>query len=695
MGGSVWGRGVQIENGIDREYWAAKRDQDELATCSNDRIKRHFTVLEAMGILSCVRASHCQFHGSDPNGGWKDSKHINFGGETGELVGVNVNEYGDLVRRQVTLITQDRPVMKVIAASPGRESEEQSMLCQSLLDRDLKCGNLESATKTAPMYYMKYGEGWVYQWWDGHAGEQSMDPVRGLIRAGMAQSAAKTVYDVVRDPEEDPANPDWPRWAAVRVQRSRHDLAALYPQFADEIMDEQPERRGLENAYDRWAGSVASDDSDQSLLDTWVFYHRPCPALPAGRRWVLVGETIIEDGLYNQQELPLSNIIPFFLDGTPYGYSVAWDLMSLQSLVNGVMTTAHSNHDQHGTNVIWFPGSTPPDVEYVGNLQVLVSEDEPKVLQLNSVASDTMQLREITSQDMQKLSTISNVGRGETSDSRSGSSLAAEVAQSMQFMGPFRQAYAKLVEHAGTTRINLWKSNATLERTGEVLGLDSTPTPKKWKADSITGAKRVYVEVGSSATASAGGKVAIADTFAEQGWIKTPEQYAQVMETGRAEGLFDMERDHRRLAELENEKLRRGEECRPLIIDHHQDHILKHLSLLSDPEVRFDEALAQAVLSHIEEHQMLWQNMSEGMLTLMGLVPFVPMQPAMMMMEGGAPPPPPMEGEEPPMQGPPPEEGGEAVRYEAEGVPEEIGGAKLPVMPKAPDGSSMNPQGGF
>lgn len=691
---------MRIENGVDREYWASKTIPDELATCSNDRIKRHFTTLEAVGVLSRVRASDIAFYGSDASGGWKESSFINFGGETGELVGVVVNEYSDLIRRRVTLMTQDRPVFKVIAGSPGTEAEEQARLSQQLLERDIKCGNLERSQLYCPLWSEKYGEGWVYQWWDKAAGEMLMDQMARPTQAGEARSTAKTVYDIVRDPEEDPLNPDWPRWVGVRVQRNRYDLMSEFPKFESEILDAQPENRGLHVVYENWAGTFSGDSSDQSLIDTWVFYHRPCPALPEGRRWVLVGDTIVSDGIYNLPDLPVSPMIPFFRNGTPYGHSIAWDLLGPQALLNATMTTAHSNHDRFGSQVIWTPGSAPPDIVDGGHgLQLLVSEDEPKVLSLNSVVEDTYKLREIVSKDMRTISAISNVGRGETSDSRSGSSLAAEVAQSMQFLGPFQRAYAKLIESVGTVRINLWKRHATLERTGEVLGLDSTPTPQKWNSESIQGAKRVYVEVGSSSLMSAGGRVSLADTFAERGWIKTPEQYAQVMDTGRVEGLYDTERDHRRLAELENDRLRKGEPVQCLLLDHHHDHIHRHLALLSDPRVRFDFALAKQVTDHIKEHEALWEQMSEGQLALLGMVPYVMLQPAIMATQGppmlpeGGPMP---EGDGgPPMEGPAPEGGDEAMRYEAAGVPEEIGGAQLPVMPKSPDGTPMNPQGGF
>ncbi len=138
--------------------------------------------------------------------------------------------------------------------------------------------------------------------------------------------------------------------------------------------------------------------------------------------------------------------------------------------------------------------------------------------------------------------------------------------------------------------------------------------------------------------------------------ITNPNQYFQVLNTGRLDAMYAGEMGQLLLIQAENEKLMDGKSPRAIASDQHKEHILEHTNVLNDPDLREDMTLVKQVQDHIQEHLDFLRNTDPGLLSLTNQQPLPALQPpgqgptAPQPNAPGGPPP-----QQPsPQQGPPP-----------------------------------------
>jgi hypothetical protein len=107
------------------------------------------------------------------------------------------------------------------------------------------------------------------------------------------------------------------------------------------------------------------------------------------------------------------------------------------------------------------------------------------------------------------------------------------------------------------------------------------------------------------------------------GAIRTPEQAIEVMTTGKIEPATQATQRELENIQKENERLSKGEPVMALITDRHWMHMPEHASVGSTPEFRDDpdSPQAQALTLHIEQHVMLFMQMSPLVAATMGCPP--------------------------------------------------------------------------
>jgi hypothetical protein len=156
----------------------------------------------------------------------------------------------------------------------------------------------------------------------------------------------------------------------------------------------------------------------------------------------------------------------------------------------------------------------------------------------------------------------------------------------------------------------------------------------------------------------------IAENWMKQGWVKTPQDYLTVVETGNLEPLIEGPEAQMALIRKEKECLMDGKQIQAIVGDAHLLHMQEHMPILSDPDLRMraaqgDQAAAQIIKNttdHVMEHNQLYHSQDPIWSQIAGEPP--------------APPPPP-----PPGMGPPP------------GPPTGPPGPQGPAMPPPPHGA--------
>ncbi len=244
---------------------------------------------------------------------------------------------------------------------------------------------------------------------------------------------------------------------------------------------------------------------------------------------------------------------------------------------------------------------------------------------------------------------MNSVARGNPEASlKSGTALALVQSMALQFTSGLQQSYVKLIEDVGTSLIHILKDFANTPKFVSLVGKHNRPYIKEFVGDDLSAINRVVVDVGNPLSRTIAGRVQMAEQLLQMNLIKTPQQYFQVMETGRIESIYEGEMDQLIRIKTENEMLMEGKPAKARMLDSHRMHIMEHRCIMSSPDVHEDDTLALNLLNHIQEHINYLRTADPDLLALIGEQPLAP--PMMQQGPQGGPPGMPLQ---PPPEAPP------------------------------------------
>lgn len=601
------------------QYWATVAEPEALGLEMRARIDEFYKHLEGTGRLALYRKSLRTIYGLDPSGGYASAHAVNYGGRHGELVLARSNQLRSVMINAHNLVVGKRPAFRSRAGNDSYEAGEQALLCDVLLEHDIESSQLEDAFYRVAERTWPFGEGWLFQYWDARAGE--------MILPGQYKGDVRTVpltpLDVVRDPSASIEGDIVPAWYIVRTPINRWDAIALFAQGVDEMGNAVQDDERLQ-AF-RGARAVTDDDGQagghlfgpggrgaspgRDLIWCWEMFHLPTPALPAGRYARMIGEIVVEDGPLPYDELPVHPMMPYVEEGSCFGYSNLWEALALQTIYDSVLSTCATNHDMAGINNFTAPSGDDVSAEPLagGGRVIKTTSGEIKALQLGSIAKESVMFMELLKKEIEQCFGINAVQRGAPDENlRSGAALALVQSMAVHFNSKYAEKYARMQERAMSARIGIWRRYVTAERVYEIAGTDTgSHAVITWSGQSLQHVTRVAVELADPISQTSQGRILLADKFVQNGWVSTPEQYAQVVSTGRVEPIYKYDRETVRCINMENEMLRKGQAPQALATDNQALHIKGHAPVLSDPRVRRDPEIAKFVLAHIEEHAKL------------------------------------------------------------------------------------------
>lgn len=698
-------------------YWAAVT-RDEIADQVNGRCSDFFRTLHESGRMTRWRRAVEAYYGIDSDGQPKSSHRINFGGEQGELTLVKANHFRSLTRHILTMATADRVAWDARGINTDYETAAATQLAEHVLDYYLSEQGVEQEANAATEYAVLTAEGYVSVLWDVHAGEdhttevvtepvldengqpaldemgepmmqpvldEAGEPVERVIKTGDVRVRAHAPWMVVRDLTANPRR--GMRWCVVREYANKWDLAAqATPEDAAEIISygkDAPEE--WDTDIWQWVHEARAEDD----VEVRHFFHAKCEALPQGRYTVVCGSCVLFDGPNPYPDVGVYPMIPSVEMDAGTGYASAWDLLAIQQVSDSIVSTIITQHDAHGVQNILNPDGSNLSPEDFGNgLRVLTynpNAGKPEALQLYELPKVSQYMLEWAKSTMEALSGINAVARGED-EASSGSHAALLAAQAMQFQSDTVGARTQLLRQIGTAIVDRLKEFASSPRIAEIVGKDQRHYLEQFTGQDLQGVRRVSVVEGNPATKTLAGRMEMADKLMERGLVKTFEQYAMVLETGRVEPLYEGDRAMMMTIRAENEALSNGEPAPTLITDLHHLHIQEHLAVLASPRARVDERISQAVLMHIQEHIELRKSMDPILAELTGQMPLASLAAMAGMPQGpGAPANdnagPPVDPGEPANDNGNPEA---AERMRVPGGPESVNGNKMPLMPENP-----------
>ena len=615
-----------------RKYFAAE-EPEKLAQYLESKSSQWFTKLINNNYFNKIRSSWDAYYGN-----YYNSDHsISFSGEQGELANIAINHYRNIGEHTVRMITANRPAFQARSVNTDAKSQIQTTLANGLLEYYMREKKLERYLRVAVESAVILSAGYIKMEWDSTGGEIydyiDFEPKEGEenkgpipVYEGDVKFSNLSPFDVVFDnSKESPYDHDW---VLCRSFKNKFDLIAQYPEQEKEIL-------GLENKFKEGDNKILFSGVDENYdVPVYEFYHKRTPSVQEGRYMLFLNSTVIlNDSPLPYRNIPVYRISPSDVLGTPYGYTIMFDLLPIQEALNSVHSAVLTNISAHAVSNILNPKGNGVTVNQIeGGMNFIEYDKEfgkPETLNLLNTPAEVYNYMEKLEKTMEIISAINSVVRGDPQASlKSGTSLALVQSQALQFISSLQQSYIHLIEDVGTGLLHLLRDFASVPRIAAISGISNRTKMKSFTGDDISSVNRVVVDAGNALASTPAGRSQIAQDLLQMGLIKTPEAYLSVLNTGKLETMVEGQNDELILVKDENERLVSGDEpVSALSYDDHQLHIKTHRCVLSDSTLRHDPELVQRVNQHILEHYNLMLTTDPQLLMIMGQQPPQPMMP--------------------------------------------------------------------
>lgn len=676
----------------DPKYFAACSSKD-LAEKLVTKVTKDLDDTFATSIRSRIREAYDYYYAIGANDA-PGLTGITRGGQQGELAEIRVNHARALVGALLNLVVAPQMVWQAKATNIDFESLKEVRLAASTLEYYWTTQGVKAFCGRAVEGAIAFLEGFILADWDDQLGDiVAPHPVieGKVVRAGDIKLRNLYAWEVHRDSSK--RSFDDLDWVIVETPQNRHDLAARYPLKVEEILSAPKE---IQSSIHRPQGQRDEEGDDLTL---YRFLHKPCAVLPWGRevRFLADGTVVYDD---NCEIWPLHRVTPGELVGTPYGYSPFLEILGLQELYDNLSSSIATNQTTFAVQNIYLPHGTQLNADTLGTGMNIFEGSEqggkPEAINLTATPAEVFNHLKTVKSDMELSMGLNATVRGEVqSDKLSGSAMALLQSQALQQSGVLQANYVRLVEQLGTTILLLIKKNASAPRQIALVGRSAAHLvgSEEISSSSFGKIQRVTVEVGNPMSQSPAGRVEMAKELIQMGLVKTPEQYNQVLTTGRLDPVTMAEQDELLNIASENDEVSKGLAPQALISDNHLLHGREHRTPVSNPSARRKPEVITAYIEHMKSHYSIFYGVPlemvemdplyrERMLILTGQTPPPPMMPPGMVGPDGAP------------MGPPPAGPGAPPPQPAQGPVPPGGEAELPKMPNMPENPGVDPAGG-
>lgn len=623
----------------EKEYWATK-PTEEIGSYLQSKIDNYSEYIDITGMMSLWKKSYRTFYNGFYNAG-----RVQDYGEQGEYKKFSVNHYKNLLQHLKVLTTQRRPSFDAKAANTDYKSMAQTVLANGLLDYYMRQKRLEVFTNQAVLKGLLYGEGYIHSYWDPSIGkefsvddmpddnlkESAMEVVREdtmdedgedikqqIVREGDIVTETLSPINVIRNPRHK--NTEDNEWYIIRRFKNRYELAAKYPEFADEIKTTDNK---YENEDDVRLEKISAELFDEDIIPVYTMYHKSTAAVPDGRQIEFINsDTIMFDGILQYPDIPLIKIIPDWLDNTIFGYTIGFDLLPIQESLDMITSSIITNQNAFGVSSITASKGSGVEVSTLSGGMKLIEfngDKKPEPLDLLRTAPELFNFFQTLTHMAETISGVNSVARGNPeSNLKSGAALALVQSMAIQFSSDLQNSYTQMLEDLGTLLINMLKKFAKTPRIAMIAGKNKKGYMKEFSADDLNQIERVLVERGNALSRTLAGRVNLAENLLKNGFVKTGEQYMEVLQTGKLEAMIEGETSEILLVRSENQKILDGENPPVTVLDNHVLHINEHKTIISSPEARENPGLVQIVLNHIQQHIAALQTADPVLMTLTG-----------------------------------------------------------------------------
>ncbi len=670
-------------------YFAAEKTKD-IAGKLMAKVQSWYDRQRTSGRYEKIQKSWAYQNGLTVNSTGAISWQMTRGGEQGEIVHVFDNQFRSFGNQLVNITTAERPSVTCGGANSDYRSIAQAHLGNGIAENLLTERGLEEMLKRCCKSAVYSGEGFILSEWDVHAGKPhsvSEDGQR-VVNTGEPKRWLLGSMDVPRDDYAESF--DALTWFIARVMQNKYEVAAAYPELAEEIEALGPDKDlcvGLR------MDDVREDDTD--LIPVWKFFHDRNSAMPEGRVVTFLSDSILLfDGPNPYQRKPISKIFPDEISGTPYGNTVMFDLLSDQDALNAIDTIVLTMEVGRGYGNILVPNAANISNTALGGFLNVIGFDgqqKPEPLVMPQIPAELFEKRREIVVGMETKSGINSVIRGNPNANvgadASGvkANLIAQTA--MTSNSGLQSSYANCTRDVIHNEIQLYHDfGGDVPRLAKMAGKNKQYLVKEFTSKDLEGIDRVTVDLGNPVMRTPGGRMTVVEWLVQQGVIGPGDlkKAIELIRTGQLETTLEAPESQLMRIRGENERLMEGEPVRALMSDPHWLEIPEHLTLGDNPSMRDgspeSESVMEIMLAHVSEHLDMWRNMDPALIAVRGGQPApMPLPPPMPGMPPGAPMPPDGSQTPPPQAGSPSSTGAPASMNPNGAKPQQPG---MPGMPK-------------
>lgn len=590
-----------------KEYWLAK-DPEYLAQELESRhedLSRWYTKPLVDTIVRNYRIYYSAIIDPDQ---WDSS--LQYVGEQGELIKMQIPEARSLIRQLVSIICKKKISFTCIAESKGTDVINEVRLGNQLTNHVTQQQKLDLLSERCFERALVQGSAFMKATWRTDKGEPYVADEEGIKYNGDVDVTIHGLTDVLYDT----AIEKWSdvSWCEIHTMKNRWDLIAQFPDLKDDILKIESNKNNSINYYRDYY-----DEKDDDLISVYELYVRPSPSLPSGRMMMYSDhKTIYYDGNNVYGTIPVEPMIPEWIDGVGVGYPFLSNLLPAQEMLDHSFSAIATNQSAFAVQSVTIPRGSGVSVQEINGMNYISftpmanvqGGGRPEALNLSQSSPETFKFIELLSSRMMSLSNINGALKGNPPPGvTSGVAIATLATNALEFLDSSAKSYNNCLESIMEHCINAYHKFGTIPHSLTSVGKNGKSTTVEFTGEKLAAIKKVKITLANPLMQTMAGRTDIAEKLAQSGLIKNTQQYISVLDGSPLETLYEDELSENDLMAEENEALLNGEQVIVLSTDDHPAHIRKHSSLLNDPKVRFNNSMVSVILEHILEHNKIEQ----------------------------------------------------------------------------------------
>jgi hypothetical protein len=596
-----------------RRYFAA-RDRKDIGRALMERLKPLLSD-ERQTNIDEMRNAYCHLYGVDV--GYGTPTGVTRGGERGELAQLRISAAATDLRAKHALVTAQEVMWKPQAKNGLSSVAEATSKSSDVLEDQWKGNRFGIVGSEFAMGALGFGESFVFHEWDKSAGPALAALDDKLYREGAVTYHLVPSWDAWRDSAAKSFAAC--QWLYVRVWKNRFDLVKEFTELADG-REGDAAMEAILSACDTPADmGVADGDryrvTDSELIPVWHFFHLSSVALPMGRHVTLLSEDVVlhdeplkgPNSTYNG--MPVHRLADVEVVDSPFARAVFWDTLGAQEVCDAIDTAMATRATMMSAPIFAYEKGSDLSPEILasgGRAWGYPRGAKPPVeVAPAKVPGESLEYRRDVRSAVRETMGLNDAAVGQQKGAEMNAQASALLASmAVQQAGPFQKKWLAALGAIGQGVLRLLAQKVTQPRTLQMTRSASRHEAVTYTGEELKGIEGVQVDVGNALEQTAQGRLAIADLYVERGWATGPEQYSQVISTGRLEPISRRNTNEMTLIQYEYEQLLKGKSPPVHYAQNHALHFRENSAAILDPGAVENPDALQAVETHLDEHYL-------------------------------------------------------------------------------------------